>query len=143
MKIYTKTGDAGETALFDGTRVPKDHTRVAAYGDVDELNATIGLAASRLAAGAAESRSLLEEVQRDLFAVGAHLADPRGAAKKREKAILAPERIGEVGVVCVRNAHQHHGPGADRTYRLIANSHRRAGDALHDQAHQRLTAFRW
>ncbi|MGH2830600.1 MAG: ATP:cob(I)alamin adenosyltransferase, partial [Actinomycetota bacterium] len=46
MKIYTKAGDGGETGLFGGARVPKDHRRVAAYGDVDELNAAIGLAAA-------------------------------------------------------------------------------------------------
>ena len=95
MKIYTKTGDAGETALLGGSRVPKDHARVASYGDVDELNAAIGVAAARIAPGA--DRTLLEDIQRDLFAIGAHLADPRTdgheISKKREKAVLAPERI--------------------------------------------------
>ena len=74
MKIYTKTGDAGETGLFGGERVPKDHPRVAAYGDVDELNACIGLAR------ALEPRdfedALLQAIQRDLFAIGAVLATP-------------------------------------------------------------------
>jgi cob(I)alamin adenosyltransferase len=74
VKIYTRTGDAGETALFDGTRVPKSDPRVAAYGDVDELNAWLGLARSALTDD--ELSGMLERIQRDLFAVGARLADP-------------------------------------------------------------------
>jgi cob(I)alamin adenosyltransferase len=74
MKIYTRTGDAGDTSLFDGTRVRKDDARVDAYGDVDELNAWLGLVRSSL-----EDREIdgeLARIQRDLFAVGAALADP-------------------------------------------------------------------
>jgi len=74
VKIYTKTGDRGETALFDGTRVPKSDPRVATYGDVDELNAWLGLARSSIADE--ELSGMLEQIQRDLFAVGARLADP-------------------------------------------------------------------
>lgn len=74
MKIYTKTGDSGDTGLFDGTRVPKSDARVAAYGDVDELNAVLGLA--RASAVDDEIAGMLEQVQRDLFALGARLADP-------------------------------------------------------------------
>jgi cob(I)alamin adenosyltransferase len=74
VKIYTKTGDAGETSLFDGTRVPKTDARVVAYGDVDELQASVGFAAS---AGLDEElRDITLAVQRDLFALGARLADP-------------------------------------------------------------------
>jgi cob(I)alamin adenosyltransferase len=74
VKIYTKTGDAGETSLFDGTRVSKTDPRVVAYGEVDELQASIGLAA---AAGLdAELREIALALQRDLFALGARLADP-------------------------------------------------------------------
>jgi cob(I)alamin adenosyltransferase len=77
VKIYTKTGDAGETSLFDGTRVSKADERVAAYGDVDELNAMIGVARSALAAqGTAPLVEMLEQIQRDLFALGSRLADP-------------------------------------------------------------------
>lgn len=75
MKIYTKTGDAGETGLFDGTRVSKADTRVDAYGEVDEVNAALGLARAHCADG--EVGALLEQIQRDLHAVGAMLADPR------------------------------------------------------------------
>jgi cob(I)alamin adenosyltransferase len=74
VKIYTKTGDRGDTSLFDGTRVPKTDPRVVAYGDVDELQAVVGLAA---AAGLdAELREMTSAIQRDLFALGARLADP-------------------------------------------------------------------
>jgi cob(I)alamin adenosyltransferase len=74
VKIYTRTGDAGETGLFDGTRVPKSDARVATYGDIDELNAWLGFARSSL--DDEELSGMLERLQRDLFAVGARLADP-------------------------------------------------------------------
>ena len=81
MKIYTKTGDAGETGLFGGGRVRKDNPRVQAFGEVDETNAAIGFAAS-LEPHAFES-SVLQSIQRDLFTVGAELAtrDPAKHAK--------------------------------------------------------------
>jgi cob(I)alamin adenosyltransferase len=75
VKIYTRTGDTGETGLFDGTRVLKSDARVATYGDVDELNAWLGLARSMLA-HEAELSEMIVQIQRDLFAVGARLADP-------------------------------------------------------------------
>jgi len=78
VKIYTKTGDAGETSLFGGGRVGKDAVRVTAYGDVDELNAAIGLAMATPPTDL--ERDLLESVQRDLFAVGGQLASPGKAA---------------------------------------------------------------
>jgi len=74
MKIYTKTGDAGETGLFGGPRVRKDDPRIEAYGTVDELNAVLGLA--RCEALPAEIEATLARVQNDLFAVGAELASP-------------------------------------------------------------------
>jgi cob(I)alamin adenosyltransferase len=74
VKIYTKTGDDGTTSLFDGTRVAKTHPRVVAYGTVDELNAHLGLA--RAAGLAADLADMVEHLQRDLFALGARLADP-------------------------------------------------------------------
>jgi cob(I)alamin adenosyltransferase len=74
VKIYTKTGDGGETSLFDGTRVRKSDPRVAAYGDVDELQAAIGVAGAQLADG--ELAGMVVSLQRDLFALGARLADP-------------------------------------------------------------------
>ena len=75
MKIYTRTGDAGGTALFGGTRVSKADPRVAAYGEVDEVNACLGAvrAERELPVDVAE---MLDRIQRDLFAIGARLADP-------------------------------------------------------------------
>ena len=92
MKIYTKGGDAGETALVDGSRVRKDHARVGAYGDVDELNAAIGVALAQDAAGALGP--VLGPIQHDLFAIGAQLADPSArVAARKEKAALPAERV--------------------------------------------------
>lgn len=93
MKIYTRTGDEGDTGLFGGGRVPKNHPRVAAYGDVDELNSTVGLA--RATAPAELHDALLEGIQRDLFSIGGHLAtpDPDKVRKALEKATLGDDRI--------------------------------------------------
>jgi cob(I)alamin adenosyltransferase len=74
VKIYTRTGDSGDTSLFDGSRVSKADARVDAYGEVDELNAWLGLA--RSAGLDADLEAPLVQVQRDLFALGARLADP-------------------------------------------------------------------
>jgi cob(I)alamin adenosyltransferase len=100
VKIYTKRGDAGETSLFDGAGVSKASPRVAAYGDVDEINAFLGPARNALAAEPAlrEVDELLERVQRDLFSLGALLADPRrdpgsGHPAWTKQVSLAPERI--------------------------------------------------
>src|SRR3954471_13588400 len=96
VKIYTKTGDRGETGLFGGGRVPKDHPRVAAYGDVDELNSFIALA--RATEPLPRVDDLLITIQRDLFAIGALLATPN-PAKMREhltKAKIDDKRIREL-----------------------------------------------
>jgi cob(I)alamin adenosyltransferase len=82
MKIYTRTGDSGQTSLFGGTRVSKADPRVAAYGDVDELNACLGAVRAQVEIPADVS-ALLEHVQRDLFAVGARLADPASRIAER------------------------------------------------------------
>ncbi len=79
MRIYTKTGDTGETGLFAGPRVPKDHPRIEACGAVDELNAILGLA--RTEPLPSDLDGLLSEVQHALFAVGAELATPDPAAQ--------------------------------------------------------------
>ena len=94
MKIYTRTGDKGETGLFGGGRVRKDHVRVAAYGDIDELNSSIGVAR---AAAPDLHQELLEAIQRDLFAIGGHLAtpDPERVRRALAKAELSESRIGE------------------------------------------------
>ena len=86
-RIYTRTGDAGETGLFDGTRVAKSDPRVDAYGEVDELASWLGVARARLTAP--DLVEMLDRIQRDLFALGAILADPRHRIAARvEKAVL-------------------------------------------------------
>jgi cob(I)alamin adenosyltransferase len=94
VKIYTKTGDRGETGLFDGTRVPKHAPRVAAYGDVDELNAMLGMALAFIREDE-ELRACILEIQRDLFVVGAQLADPsaRVVARRGDKAQFSEEKV--------------------------------------------------
>jgi cob(I)alamin adenosyltransferase len=77
MKIYTKTGDAGETGLFGGGRVPKDDPRVRAYGDIDELNATLGFGVALEPADF--ELATLQTIQRALFSIGAELATPNPA----------------------------------------------------------------
>jgi cob(I)alamin adenosyltransferase len=92
VKIYTRTGDGGQTGLFDGTRVPKSHPRVSAYGEVDELNAWLGLVAAQSEDD--QLRGMLEQMQRDLFALGARLADPsHRIASRVTKAAVTPEDI--------------------------------------------------
>ena len=95
MKIYTKTGDSGDTGLFGGARVSKADPRVAAYGDVDELNACLGFARAAVLAGDdQELAGMLEHIQRDLFALGARLADPgHKIADRVAKAAVTPADI--------------------------------------------------
>ena len=89
--LYTKTGDKGETGLFDGTRVSKADPRVEAYGDIDEVNALLGLVRSQRLD--ADIDDMLARIQRDLFALGAVLADPRHriAARVHKAAIAADD----------------------------------------------------
>jgi cob(I)alamin adenosyltransferase len=81
VKIYTRTGDAGQTSLFDGTRVSKSDPRVDAYGEVDELNAWLGL--SRAQSLDPDLDEALIIIQKDLFALGAKLADPASRIASR------------------------------------------------------------
>lgn len=91
MKIYTKTGDEGETALFGSGRVSKASPRVAAYGDIDELNAWLG--AARAWCADAQICVALERIQGELFVVGAILATPNPARRKGERFMLEEDRI--------------------------------------------------
>jgi cob(I)alamin adenosyltransferase len=93
MKIYTRTGDEGDTGLFGGGRVPKHHHRVSAYGEVDELNAVLGVV--RATAPTDFFDALLADVQRDLFAIGGQLAtpDPEKVRAALAKAALGEERV--------------------------------------------------
>jgi cob(I)alamin adenosyltransferase len=92
VKIYTKTGDSGETSLFDNTRVSKADARVDAYGEVDELNACLG--AARAAGVDEDIGALIETLQQDLFALGARLADPGSRIAPRvEKAVIGDAAV--------------------------------------------------
>ncbi len=92
MKIYTKTGDKGTTALFGGTRVPKHHIRIESYGTVDELNSHIGLIRDQNID--TNSRDILINIQDKLFTVGAILAtDPNKAILKSGKERLTIPKI--------------------------------------------------
>lgn len=91
MKIYTRTGDDGSTSLFGGSRVQKNDPLVEAYGTVDELNSTVGMA--RALSMPPEIDVVLERVQRELFVLGAEVASgPRAAAKLKMK-LLGDEHV--------------------------------------------------
>ena len=96
MKIYTKTGDTGDTGLFGGGRVAKNHPRVEAYGDVDELNAFLG--AVRATDPMPRVDDVLAPIQRDLFAIGALLATPDREKMRQhlEKARIDDARIADL-----------------------------------------------
>jgi cob(I)alamin adenosyltransferase len=96
LKIYTKTGDGGTTGLFGGGRVSKDDPRVDAYGDVDELNAAIGLA--RAIELMPRIDDVLASVQRDLFSIGALLATPdlEKMHQQLDKAHIDDARLSEL-----------------------------------------------
>lgn len=89
MRIYTRTGDGGETGLFGGGRVPKDHPRVEAYGEVDELNAAIGCA--RAAGLPSDLDAVAARIQEELFALGADLATPLSGTARSERVVRIPE----------------------------------------------------
>ena len=92
VRIYTRKGDDGTTGLHDGTRVPKDHLRTEAYGDVDELSAALGVA--RAFSEDPEVAAALLEIQKDLMAVGAQLADPKYDTRKvKPKTVVSVEKI--------------------------------------------------
>ena len=96
MRIYTRTGDTGDTGLFGGGRVAKDDPRVDAYGEVDELNAVLGMARSIEVMPRIDE--VLLPVQRDLFAIGALLATPDHAKMQQqlEKARIDDDRIAQL-----------------------------------------------
>ena len=92
MKIYTRTGDEGETGLIDGSRIGKDTLRVECYGEVDEVNACLGVVRSQ--GGDAPRDALLAQIQKDLFALGAQLADPQARVGGRKpKAAVTPAHV--------------------------------------------------
>ena len=102
MKVYTKTGDAGTTALFGGTRVPKHHIRIDSYGTVDELNSFIGLIRDQKID--VRSKEILIHIQNKLFTVGAVLAtDPEKMILKNGKERLNIPKINEEDIELLEN----------------------------------------
>jgi cob(I)alamin adenosyltransferase len=96
-RIYTRAGDAGETSLGDGSRVPKTDARIEAYGTVDELNSVIGLT---LAADLpVQFRPWLEQVQNDLFDLGADLSVPL-EDRRRERLRMTPSQVERLEELC-------------------------------------------
>jgi cob(I)alamin adenosyltransferase len=129
VKIYTRTGDRGETGLYGGARVSKADARVMAYGDVDELNASLGLARA-LVVQDGDTTSLppkIERIQRDLFALGARLADPRHRLGERAaKAAVGSEDVARLeGWIDELEGH------LDPLRRFILPGGSTAGAALH------------
>jgi cob(I)alamin adenosyltransferase len=103
MKVYTKTGDTGTTALFGGTRVPKHHIRIESYGTVDELNSHIGLIRDQEINFIYKNN--LAEIQNKLFTVGAILATPPDKeVLKNGKELLNIPKIGEKEIEFLENA---------------------------------------
>lgn len=90
-KIYTRTGDEGKTSLGDGSRLPKFHLRVAAYGSIDEANSALGVA--RLHVADPDVLRLLQHIQNDLFDVGADLCQPQEKAAADSKLRITPEQV--------------------------------------------------
>jgi cob(I)alamin adenosyltransferase len=91
MKIYTKTGDTGDTGLFGGARVSKASPRVETYGEVDELNSAVGWA--RVAVSNADLDELLNQIQNDLFEVGAELGSTEDRKKKSAMPLIAEPQV--------------------------------------------------
>ncbi len=94
MKVYTKTGDKGTTSLAGGTRVPKTHKRLEAYGTVDELNSFLGLLATYVTNG--QDAAFLQQVQGSLFVVGSYLATDQAKTTLKPSGVVTPVMVMEV-----------------------------------------------
>ena len=117
MKIYTKTGDDGETGLFGGARVSKASLRVEAYGEVDELNSALGWA--RLAVEDSELDALLNQIQNDLFEVGAELGS---TAERKQKSMMPLIEESQVERLEKAIDHYEEGPPALENFVLPGGS---------------------
>ncbi|MEX0616822.1 MAG: cob(I)yrinic acid a,c-diamide adenosyltransferase [Candidatus Woykebacteria bacterium] len=92
VKIYTRTGDRGETSLYGGKRISKDHLRVETYGTIDELNAALGTAHSFITD--TKIRTIIEKIQNELFNIGAELSTPTKVGKDtKQKFSIGKEKI--------------------------------------------------
>jgi cob(I)alamin adenosyltransferase len=125
VKLYTRTGDAGQTSLFDGTRVGKDDARVDAYGEVDEINAWLGM--TRAAGLPPDLDAEIVQLQRDLFALGARLADPAGRIAER----VGKASIGDADVRRLEALIDRLDAGTPPLRRFILPGGCGAGAALH------------
>lgn len=92
--VYTKTGDRGTTGLIGGTRVPKTHIRLEAYGTVDELNSNIGLLITYL--NDERDRTFLQRVQNKLFSIGSHLATDQEKVELNEVSVIVPADVEQI-----------------------------------------------
>lgn len=123
LKIYTKTGDSGQTSLYDQTRINKEDIRVESYGTIDELNSALGLAKTFIAD--TEIYSLIERVQRELFNVAGELAMLDGSA--------FPDRIAEEHVLFLEQTIDEYLEriGRDQVFQFILPGSNQASGALH------------
>ncbi len=124
MRIYTRTGDTGQTSLASGMRVRKNQLRVATYGDVDELNALLGVAAA--AGEPSELTRVLTELQAELFRIGAELADPREQSPQ-----LSELRVGPAEIARLETVIDTFEAGLPRLDSFILPGGSRLGAALH------------
>lgn len=122
MKIYTKTGDDGETGLFGGPRVRKDAPRIEAYGAVDELNAVLGLA--RAETLPPDMDALLASIQNGLFDLGAELATP-------EPAKMGVSTVGASQIAKLETAIDHYEATLPALKQFVLPGGSRAAAALH------------
>jgi cob(I)alamin adenosyltransferase len=125
LKLYTRRGDRGETDLFAGGRVRKDHPRVEAYGAVDELNSALGLAAADSADE--DVQTLCREIQARLFDLGAYLAAPD--AERRKKAGIEPPL--EADITALENAIDRFEDELEPLKRFVLPGGTRAAAAFH------------
>ncbi|HML29065.1 MAG TPA: cob(I)yrinic acid a,c-diamide adenosyltransferase, partial [Hyphomicrobium sp.] len=126
-RIYTKTGDAGTTALGTGERVPKTSPRIAAYGTVDETNAAVGVVRAHLAGSEPDVDAMLLRIQNDLFDLGADLCVP----DKGEKLPYEPLRIAEAQVARLESEIDQMNAELDPLRSFVLPGGTPAGAALH------------
>lgn len=124
-KLYTRTGDSGQTALFGGRRIAKDHPRVEAYGAVDELNSTLGVAVAFLSRGALAT--VLQQIQNELFNIGSELASETGKRAEAGRLFLEPE----AKIAAIERLIDDYDSKVDTLRTFILPSGSRAGSLLH------------
>ena len=124
-RVYTRSGDAGETSLVGGTRVSKGEARIAAYGDLDELNCCLGLAREELTSELAGLLPVLEGLQQDLFRVGSLLATPEDLPD-RSRYLLAGDDVAKLEEWC-----DHYGTALPELTSFVLPGGSRAAAALH------------